>query len=680
VKPRTGCIGASSPCNADLRRKPDVPVRPPAADGEPARLSVSEGRSASRSAFEAHSIERSGWVDVAAFLAPLLACRATDVTPIYITGIARMVSARVFMALHYALVDKDNYNVKLTHKQLERERGDYLVAPVLHMWAQVLLQLIFPSMFFAPIHHTGSCACSTLLAHIAVVEPLYYLAHRWLHTPSVMRLMHSFHHSSVSTLPSTSLVQDFKEHFIYLAVFGPAFLAPFVLTGRNHWTVICAYLILFDMVNAFGHTRVRLDHWAFNSKWSPLRYAFYTPEFHLGHHKYYKANFGLFMPVWDHVFGTYREYRLPTDEQTGALPAGQQDLVFVGHNGGLGHLLTCPEFSVYNVYDGYLRSWLPLPAEALLMDLVGLLCRLAMKSYRVSRYAVDGRYVGRVICVLRTPMDYIRESRRAAVNADIVGLIEREHRERGTRYFGLGNLNKMKQLNEGGAEVARLVTESEYLRDKGIRVWTGDTLVSASVLDQIVSIPGVREVFYIGAAGKIGKAVVQLLAERGIKVVIFSRYHSVVHPNVSYTTNLCDMAGYRHVVIGKLLSPKLYQRAMRTIEKDQTELKTRFLLDYTVPFIPLDLAENVSHVQIGVLSVGPRPGSAAPPILQGHFDVCMGHGEDQIYPCHMGCILNMLEKKEADETGDIDVAEAARLWKVATSLGLKNRNPRVPID
>ena len=40
---------------------------------------------------------------------------------------------------------------------------------------------------------------------------------------------------------------------------------------------------------------------------------------------------------------------------------------------------------------------------------------------------------------------------------------------------------------------------------------------------------------------------------------------------------------------------------------------------------------------------------------------------------------HMLEKKESNETGDIDVSEVTRLWKVAKSLGLRNREPRVPI-
>lgn len=627
-----------------------------------------------------HSIDRSGWVDLAIFMAPALACRWTNVLPIFLTAFLRIIATRLYMTLHYIFVDKDNYEVKLTQRQLQRERMDYLVGTMLHMWAHTFLQLIFPSMFFGvPEDQIASCWTNTFLSHVLIVEPLYYTAHLCLHFPSIMKYMHSFHHMSVKTLPSTSLVQDFKEHFVYIAVFGPAFLVPFVLTGYNHWSAICAYLVIFDVVNAFGHTNVPFRGWLFESKWSPLYYAFYTPEFHLGHHRYYRANYGLFMPIWDHVFGTYKKFRIPTEKESGRIPKDQQDFVFIGHNGGVGHILTCPEFSVYNVYDEYIRTWLPIQLEFLLMDVAGFICRCVLKSYKCSRYIVDGKHVGRIICVLRTPMDYIRKSRYASVNGDIVKLIEREHKAHGTRYFGLGNLNKMKQLNEGGVEVVRLVQDNEYLKDKNIRLWTGDTLTSASVFDQVINIPNVEEVFYIGAGGKIGKAVVHLLAERGIKVMIYSRYHGTTHPNVSYTTDLHDMAKYRHVIIGKLLNPNVYKKAMRTISQNNVEVQTRFLLDYTVPYIPLDLGYDIRHIQIGVLSCGAKPDGSAP-VLRGHFDVCMGHDENQIYPCHTGCIINMLEKKEINEVGEIDVVEVQRLWKVATSLGLKNRTPPVPIS
>jgi sterol desaturase/sphingolipid hydroxylase (fatty acid hydroxylase superfamily) len=172
------------------------------------------------------------------------------------------------------------------------------------------------------------------------VEPLYYAVHRWLHVPEQFKKMHGFHHSSVNTVPSTSLVQNFQEHFVYVATFGPAMLLPYFLNGANHWIVTAGYLLLFDIVNAFGHTNIVIRHWLFDSKWSPLRYLFYTPEFHLGHHAYYNYNFGLFMPLWDHLFHTYREYRRPDAPLE---PADKQDFVFIGHNGGLGHFLTIPE-------------------------------------------------------------------------------------------------------------------------------------------------------------------------------------------------------------------------------------------------------------------------------------------------------------------------------------------------
>lgn len=80
----------------------------------------------------------------------------------------------------------------------------------------------------------------------------------------------------------------------------------------------------------------------------------------------------------------------------------------------------------------------------------------------MSRYLVDGNYVGRVICVLRTPLDYNSAETHATINREILQLIRDEHRRCGTRYFGLGNLNKMKSLNDGGVAIARMVLIHEY--------------------------------------------------------------------------------------------------------------------------------------------------------------------------------------------------------------------------
>ena len=39
-----------------------------------------------------------------------------------------------------------------------------------------------------------------------------------------------------------------------------------------------------------------------------------------------------------------------------------------------------------------------------------------------------------------------------------------------------------------------------------IRVWTGDTMTAASVYQQLVALPDLKSLFYIGANGKIGTA------------------------------------------------------------------------------------------------------------------------------------------------------------------------------
>jgi len=487
------------------------------------------------------------------------------------------------LAYHYIFVDKDNYHTKLSQKQLLREKKDYLTGIILHMWAQFVLQVMFPGMFFTPTtsENVSTCSLHTFLAHVAVVEPLYYAAHRWLHIPEHFKAMHSFHHLSVTTLPSTSLVQDFVEHFLYIATFGPALILPYFIGGQNHWMVIAAYLVLFDLINAYGHTNIVCNSSLWESKWSPLRYLFYTPEFHLGHHTYYKANYGLFMPIWDHLFSTYRSYQKPTAAERPMAPKNQQDIVFIGHNGGLGHLLTVPEISVYNVYDRYQRTYLPLSVEFMIVAVVSFFARLVAKSYKLSRYLVDNQYIGRIICVWRTPIDYMSKSGYKRINNDIVELIRDQYQTCGTRYFGLGNLNKMKQLNDGGKEISTRISQDPFLCDKDIRIWTGDTLTAASVYNQTMAMPGLEKVFYIGANGKIGKAVCELLVKENIHVCIFSSFVGFTHPNVKYTQDLSEIVNYKHILIGKMLDPKLYSKALSLYRSSNRTVEhgTRYLMD-----------------------------------------------------------------------------------------------------
>ena len=65
---------------------------------------------------------------------------------------------------------------------------------------------------------------------------------------------------------------------------------------------------------------------------------------------------------------------------------------------------------------------------------------------------------------------------------------------------------------------------------------------------------------------------------------------------------------------GKILRPTVYKEAFKGFAN--TEMS--YLLDYTVPFMPLKLGNQVKHVQIGVLESTNRN------FLKGPFDVCFG--------------------------------------------------------
>ena len=647
-------------------RKTDIKEPFPAVETKPTTFATEETTAGKQIAPTHSDYTRNTKYDWLIFLGPLLASFITDVTPIYVIAIARFIVNHAILSLHYQFVDKDNYLNKWSQKQINREKEDYMTGIFLHMYTQIGLQVIFPGMFFTSNALLPACLLRTFLSHVFLVEPTYYFAHRWLHVPEVMKRMHGFHHLSIVPMPTTGLVQNFEEHFVYIATFGPAFLAPFLLFGCQHWIAIGAYLVLFDALNAYGHTHLKLRSWIWTSKYSPMKYLFYTPEFHLGHHAYFNANYCLFMPIWDYMFGTARTYK---KKDVQLLPAKQQNFVFIGHNGGLGHLLTIPELCFYNVYDQYMMTGLPLKLEFFLMHIICHMTRIFARFYHCSRYCLANEYVGRIICLARSPWDYFNPKSYDAINKEMIELMRTEHKKCGTRYFGLGNLNKMKQLNDSGIELVKMIEKDEYLCDKNIRVWTGDTMTVASVYHQIADIPNLDKFFFIGAGGKVGVAVCEMLTRTrpNLKIRIFSQTPQLEHPNISYCQDLSEMADYKVVMIGKMLSGEMYRKALQGLDSVQT----RYILDYTVPTLPIHAVEkrpeNIQHIRVGLLKTFPNN-----PFLKGTYDTCMGHDENHIVPCHFGCLLNTVEGKESNEVAQIDQKEALRVWKLSTAPGSQN--------
>ena len=189
------------------------------------------------------------------------------------------------------------------------------------------------------------------------------------------------------------------------------------------------------------------------------------------------------------------------------------------------------------------------------------------------------------------------------------------------------------------------------------------------MLHQILNIPNLDKLYYIGAGGKVGKAVCEMLvkARPDLKIRIFSRNHFLSHPTISYSINLSEITDYRIALVGKILSAEMYQKAF----KGRDSVQTRFILDYTVLVLPIvalqKRPENIQHIRIRLLKMQPTN-----VFLKGHYDLCMSHDENHIVPCHFGCLLNTVEGRETDKVGEIDQENVERLWKMTIARGFEN--------
>ncbi|GAX26793.1 hypothetical protein FisN_9Lu089 [Fistulifera solaris] len=528
------------------------------------------------------------------FVGPAPFFKLTPVWNIYAIAIARIVFMRVVLSLYYLFVDMENYVDKLKQDQLKREKHEYMTIYILHMYPQVGLQIALPSLFFADATDISSCLWEVFAAHVIFDEPLYYVAHRLLHTSFLMKAMHGLHHLSVQTLPTTSTVHSLFEHFIYAVTLSSVFFAPFLWQGCQHWVAIALYVITYDALHAWGNSSVLVRNALFTHQYSPLKYLLYTLAFHTGHQVFLDCNYSVFMPFWDYLFGTERAYEKKSPPM---LPAKQQDLVFIAHNGGLGNFMTIPEVNLFQAYSPY-RRYFPLRVEFYTIHVIcHIMIRLFCDFYYGPRYCIARKHIGRMICLLRKPIDYMTPKRYDDLNQNMLESMRKEHRENGMRYFGLGNLNKMKLLNDGGVAMVQLIEQNAYLKDKNIRIWTGDTMTAASVYHQIASIPHLQEFYYIEAGGKIGTAVCEKLVRDfpTLKIRIFSRNSVLQHPNISHSTDLSEIIDYKIVLAGKILSNATYAKALQM----KKIIRTRFLLDYTVPAIPVRalLQKDVQYIR-----------------------------------------------------------------------------------
>ena len=143
------------------------------------------------------------------------------------------------------------------------------------------------------------------------------------------------------------------------------------------------------------------------------------------------------------------------------------NFVFIGHNGGLDHLLTCPEFSVYNIYDKYVALFFQLKLS--LSWYTSHACSVDSSPWRVTRFVDTSSMAPKLdasFVYWKRQLTNMSPKHYPSMNKKIIELIRDGYRESGTRYFVLGNFNKMKQLNEGGETIVKMIKTTPTWRIK----------------------------------------------------------------------------------------------------------------------------------------------------------------------------------------------------------------------
>ena len=140
----------------------------------------------------------------------------------------------------------------------------------------------------------------SFLAALFLHETYYYWLHRWMHWPKVYRIVHKWHHDSIVTSSLTS----FSFH-PFEALIQAAFIPLLLLVLPLHLYLLFALLLIMTLSGTINHAGVEI--YPQGSAQRGMSRWIIGATHHDQHHKYFRANFGLYFTFWDRWMGTERK-------------------------------------------------------------------------------------------------------------------------------------------------------------------------------------------------------------------------------------------------------------------------------------------------------------------------------------------------------------------------------------
>jgi hypothetical protein len=439
---------------------------------------------------------------------------------------------------------------------------------------------------------------------------------------------------------------------MYTAVFAIPLLGTFFMGGASI-TMFYTYLLAFDVLNSVGHCNFEFFPQWFMSI-PGMKYLIYTPTFHSLHHSKIHKNFCLFMPIYDHMFGTVDRasdtlYAKAINGQ--AAPHQAPDVVFMGHGTHLVSLFHLPFMLRSFSSRPFAPKWYLAPFWPLAV-LAMLVIRLFGSPFTHDKHRL--RHLKLETWV--TPawaIQFFFKSQWKFINSMIEQAIV-EANDTGVKVIGLGALNKNEALNGGG------VLFVEKHPDLRVRVVHGNTLTAAAVLQKIPN--DVKEVFVTGSTSKLGRTISLYLSEkRGVKVIMYTqakeRFEKIRNESkpeyqhlLVHATSMKEGADIKDWIVGKFCGET---------EQALAPSGTTFH-QFVVP----PLVESRKDCVYTDLPAFYMPKDAK------DFKTCeMTMERGVVHACHAGAIVHTLEGWDFHEVGAIDHNKIDGTWDAAIRQG-----------
>lgn len=155
-----------------------------------------------------------------------------------------------------------------------------------------------------PREHGLAWLIATPIVLALLHDAYFYATHRAMHHPLLYRRVHREHHLSRHTSPFTAYAFSPIEALVHAA-----FVPLVTLFVPTHVLAMFAFLAFMIVRNVIGHLGIEVFPAGFLG--SPLGALSTTTTHHALHHLRPGAGFGLYLTIWDRVFGTMD----PTYEQ-----------------------------------------------------------------------------------------------------------------------------------------------------------------------------------------------------------------------------------------------------------------------------------------------------------------------------------------------------------------------------